>query len=309
MKVFLLIYNPAAGDRYFRLRLDTLVAEMQQRGCLVVPVRTECKEDTPRLVALARQFPCDGILVAGGDGTVHEVVNHMILADVDLPLGVIPVGTSNDLAAYWHLSKDIAHCAAVFAGGSVRAVDVGVVNGRYFLNVASAGLLTGVAHSADKALKHTLGKAAYYLKGFEEVPRFRSIPVRIQADDRLIEGDVILFLVMNGGTVGTFTRIAPAARMDDGKLDLLIVHRCSLAELVRILISLMSGAHFAHKAVEYLQASHITISSDEHLESDVDGEQGPPLPLDITLLPKKIRLFVPTSRSFHFRKIAGALRE
>ncbi len=308
MKTFLLIYNPASGDSYFKYHLDSLIAEMQKRQCLVMPVRAERKEDTPALVAIAKTFPFDGILVSGGDGTVHEIVNCMLQADIDLPLGIIPSGTSNDVATFLHLEKDVAKCAALFASGCIRAVDVGAVNGRYFLNVASAGLLTGVAHTVDRALKNTLGKAAYYLKGFEELPRFRAIPIRIKADERLIEGDIILFLVMNGGTVGSFTRIAPEARMDDGKLDLLIVHRCSLPELARILISLLSGTHFSHKAVEYLQASHITIESEEEVESDLDGELGPPLPLTISTLPQRIRLFLPSHRALHFRKIISSVK-
>lgn len=308
MKTFLLIYNPASGDGYFRYQLDSFVTELQKRQCCIVPVRTESKEDTPRLVAMAKDFPFDGLLVSGGDGTVHEVVNCMLNTGVDLPLGIIPSGTSNDLAVFLQLDKDIAKCAAVFAAGYTRAVDVGAVNDRYFLNVASAGLLSGVAHTADRTLKNTLGKVAYYLKGFEELPRFRSIPMRIQADDRIIEGDIILFLVMNGGTVGSFTRIAPAARMDDGKLDVLIVHRCSLPELARILISLISGSHLTHKAVEYFQTTRVDIDCHEPLESDLDGELGPLLPLSIAALPNKIRLFMPAHKAIHFHKITNAVK-
>lgn len=293
VKRFLLLYNPLSGDGYFKNRLDSFVAAMQKRHCLIMPVRTECKEDTPGLVALAKELAFDGILVAGGDGTVHAVVNALVSAEMDVPLGIIPCGTSNDVATFLGLDKDIDACAGLVAAGCVKQVDVGSVNGRYFLNVASGGLLTGVAHTVGQSLKSTLGKAAYYLKGFEELPRFRAIPVYIQADDVTIESEVILFLVMNGGIVGSFTKIAPEARMDDGKLDLLIVHRCTLPELALILISLLSGSHFSHKAVQYLQASHITISSPEELESDLDGELGPPLPLTIQALPRRISLFLP----------------
>ena len=296
MKSFLLIYNPVAGDGYFKYRLDSFVAEMQARQCWIMPVRTGGKDDMPRLVALAKEFPFRGILVAGGDGTVHEVVNSMLTEDLDLPLGIIPSGTSNDLSSFLGLVNDIPQCAELFAAGCAQPVDIGVVNGRYFLNVASAGLLTGVAHTVDQSLKSTLGKAAYYLKGFEELPRFRAIPMKIQADDLVIENEIILFLVMNGGIVGSFTRIAPQARMDDGKLDVLIVHRCTLPELARILISLLSGSHFNHKAVQYLQASRIVIESPEVLESDLDGELGPDLPLLISTLPQRIRVFQPSAK-------------
>ena len=180
MKSFLLIYNPVAGDGYFKYRLDSFVAEMQARQCWIMPVRTGGKDDMPRLVALAKEFPFTGILVAGGDGTVHEVVNSMLTEDLDLPLGIIPSGTSNDLSSFLGLVNDIPQCAELFAAGCAQPVDIGVVNGRYFLNVASAGLLTGVAHTVDQSLKSTLGKAAYYLKGFDNKKLNYDEKVRIE---------------------------------------------------------------------------------------------------------------------------------
>ncbi|WP_333595043.1 diacylglycerol/lipid kinase family protein [Anaerospora hongkongensis] len=307
MKIFLLIYNPAAGDSYFKYRLDSFVEHMQKQQCLLIPFRTGHKNDTLSLLTLTRQYALDGILISGGDGTVHEIINAMLTLGIDLPIGIIPSGTSNDLASFLRLEKDVEACAALFAGGLTRLVDVGAVNDRYFLNVASAGLLTGVAHTADRTMKNTLGKAAYYLKGIEELPRFRAIRMTICADDVIIDSEVMLFLVMNGGTVGSFDRIAPHARIDDGKLDLLIVHRCSLPELARILISLLSGAHINHKAVQYLQASRISIESDELVESDLDGELGPALPLTITALPQRLRVFSP-ARTVHFKKITGFIK-
>jgi len=307
VRIFLLIYNPAAGDSYFKYRLDSLVEQMQKQQCVLIPIRTSGKGDAFPLLALAKQYRLDGILISGGDGTVNEVVNAMLKLGIDLPIGIIPSGTSNDLASFLRLEKDIENCAALFTSGSTRVIDVGSVNDRYFLNVASAGLLSGVAHTADRTMKNTLGKVAYYLKGIEELPRFRAINMRIQADELSITSEVILFLVMNGGTVGSFNRIAPQARIDDGKLDLLIVHRCSLPELARILISLLSGAHINHKAVQYLQASHITIESDEPVESDLDGELGPALPLSITALSQQLKVFSP-HRPIHFKKITGFIK-
>lgn len=307
MKIFLLIYNPAAGDSYFKYRLDSLVEHMQKQQCLLIPIRTGRKEDTLALLNSTRQYELDGILISGGDGTIHEIVNAMFELGIDLPIGIIPSGTSNDLASFLRLEKDVEACAALFTNGFTKVIDVGTVNDRYFLNVASAGLLTGVAHTADRTMKNTLGKVAYYLKGIEELPRFRAINMCIRADDITITSEVMLFLVMNGGTVGSFDRIAPQARIDDGKLDLLIVHRCSLPELARILISLLSGAHINHKAVQYLQASHISIESDELVESDLDGELGPALPLTITALSKRLRVFSP-NRPIHYKKITGLIK-
>lgn len=291
MKQFLLIYNPLSGDAYFKYKLDEVVQEFQSKGCLVTPVRTERKEDTKELVRLAREIGADGIIVSGGDGTVHEVMNAMLELSLDIPVGIIPSGTSNDFATYLKLSRDLKQCAEVIAGGGMRAVDIGMVNNKYFINVASAGLLTGVAHTADTLLKNTLGKVAYYLKGIEELPSFRALPMRITADGRVLEDDVFLFLVMNSGVVGNFSSLVPNAAIDDGKLDLLIVNRCRLPELMRLFIGLLTGSHLNQRNITYMQAKDITIECRDDLDSDLDGELGPKLPLKITVVTNRIRVF------------------
>ncbi len=292
VKTFLLIYNPVAGAGEFKHRLDEFIAAMRARECLVMPLRTDSKEDVPILLSIIKIMPVDGVLAAGGDGTIHETANYLLTENIDVPLGIIPYGTSNDMAAFLDLPKELDACAEIFAAGYNKALDVGMVNGMYFLNVASAGLLSSVGHSVDRTLKSTLGKLAYYLKGFEEVPRFRTIPMKITADGRVIEDNMVLFLVMNGGIVGSFTKLAPQARMDDGKLDVVIVHRCSLRKMAGIMISLLSGTHFAHKEVEHIQAAEILIESGLAIGSDLDGELGPELPLKIRVVPQRLRVYM-----------------
>lgn len=293
MKKFILIYNPLSGDAYFKYKLDDFIAAMHRRECLIIPVRTMRKEDTVLIAQLAEEIRAEGILIAGGDGTVHEVVNVILGNKINLPIGIIPSGTSNDLANFLGLPNDIEACADLFSSGQSKYIDVGLANGRYFLSVASAGLLATVAHTADTALKNTLGKVAYYLKGFEELPRFKAIPMQIDADGIRIEEEVFLFVVANGGTVGSFPLAAPDAVINDGKLDMVIINRCSLPELMRIFITLLSGNHINNKFVTYIQASSISITSTENVESDLDGERGPLLPLQITTIPQGIGLYSP----------------
>ncbi|MPL77129.1 Diacylglycerol kinase [bioreactor metagenome] len=292
MKRFVLLYNPIAGDAYFKYKLDEFIERFQRRGCVIIPFKLLERIDTARFVNFAQEIGADGIIAAGGDGTLHSVINAMFTMDVDLPLGIIPSGTSNDFATFLKLGSDLEKCIEIIANGQIRAVDVGQVNGeRYFINVASAGLLTGVAHSADTMLKNTLGKVAYYLKGIEELPSFRPLKMRINADGAIIEDEIFLFLIANSGTVGSFRALAPNAQINDGKLDLLVASKCRLPELMRMFISLLTGTHINHKSVRYIQAKTITIECAEELVSDLDGELGPQLPLCVTALSNKLRIF------------------
>lgn len=295
MKRFILMYNPLSGDAYFKYRLDELVERFQKRGCVVIPLKLISRDDTPVFVGLSREFEVDGIIAAGGDGTIHSVINAMLAMNIDLPLGIIPSGTSNDFASFLNITNDIERCSDIIAAGQQRMVDIGQVNGeRYFINVASAGLLTSVAHSADTVLKNTLGKVAYYLKGIEELPNFRPLKMRINADGTVIDDEVFLFLIANSGTIGSFRNIAPNAKINDGKLDLLVASKCRLSELMRLFISLLTGTHINHKSVRYIQAENITIECAEELYSDLDGELGPRLPICVKALSNKLRIFTPS---------------
>lgn len=291
MKTFILIYNPLSGDATFKNRLDSLIECMRIHSCFVIPFRTSRKEDTAGFLALAKQAKAEGIIVAGGDGTLHEVVNIMLNASLAIPVGIIPCGTCNDFATYLGIDDDIEKCCQLIAKGHTTAVDVGKANQVYFLNVASAGLFTSVAHNIEAQLKNTMGKMAYYLKGLGQLPNFNAYRMKILADDTVIDEDVLLFLVMNSGIIGSFPKLAPQARTDDGKLDLLIVNKCSLHELMALLVRIVSGNLTGQKHITYLQAAKINIECDVNVESDLDGELGPNLPLNISVRPAAVKIF------------------
>ena len=291
LRKFILVYNPVSGDASFKFKLDNVIENFQHKGCIVIPFRITNKQDTSDFIQLTTDIGVEGIIVSGGDGTIHEVINIMLNHNLDMPLGIIPSGTSNDFAAYLQLDKNIDMCVDAIVRGIVKTFDVGKANEKYFFNVASAGLMTSVAHSADVVLKNTFGKMAYYLKGLGELPNFKALKMRITADGNYIEEDVFLFLVMNSGTVGGFPRLVPYAQIDDGKLDLLIVNKCNLPELMSLFISFLKGIHHNSKHVTYIQAKKIHIECLEELESDLDGELGPKLPLRIEVIPSKIKIF------------------
>ena len=216
MKKFLLVYNPMSGNAGFKNSLDEVVTILKQYNAFVIPFRTSEEDDVKEFVLLADEEAVDGIIVAGGDGTLHWVINGMLNANVNLPIGIIPSGTSNDFAGYLNIGYDLAECCRIITNGKTRTVDIGKANDEYFLNVASAGLLSSVAHNTEAQLKNTLGKLAYYLQGLSHLPRFRTLKVRITADGQVIKGEIFLFLVMNSSAAGSFPNLAPYAKIDDG---------------------------------------------------------------------------------------------
>ena len=291
MKKILLVYNPVSGSAAFKNKLDEIAEAFQRRGILLSLYRTQIGEN-PEFADFARLSGAEGIIAAGGDGTLHAVINWTKKFSLNLPVGVIGSGTSNDFAT--HLKIDnLENYFDVIAAGKIRTFDLGLVNGKnYFVNVASAGVFTSIAHEVDPRLKNVLGKPAYYLRGLGEITNFKSFRLKIKADGKIFEEEVFLFLVLNSPAVAGMKKITAAAKIDDGKLDLLAVKKCSPAQLVRLTKKLFEGECVQDEPnILYLQAKNFEIESDTKIISDLDGEIGDPLPLKIETIHEAVTFY------------------
>jgi len=292
MKKIRLFYNPIAGDRSFRNSLDNVIESFQAYKLQVVPYRLEGAKIPPAAFAGLNAEDYHSIVAAGGDGTLHQVVNAMVENNIDLPLGIMPAGTSNDFAAYLNLPRNFEACCKIIAEGVPVPVDLGTVNGINFVNVIGGGLLVDVPQKTDLNLKSILGKLAYYLKGLEQLPNFRPFKVQINSLGKSINDSVFLFLVLNSSVAGGFAKVAPDAKIDDGKLDVLVIKSCSLPEIVSIFIKLLRGEHLNSPYLDYFQTDEVIISSEQVIETDVDGEAGPDFPLYIKVKQNKLKVFM-----------------
>lgn len=290
MKKAKLIYNPYSGDKSFKNNLDTVIEELQEGNYSITFRRTLSIDDIYDEVKSSKGFDC--IIISGGDGSINHVINAMENENIRIPLGIIPSGTANDLANHLGLGKNIKQCAKIIANGNIKEVDLGKINDKYFINVAAAGLLTDVSQKIDINLKNTLGKLAYYIKGIEQLPNFRPIPIKITCDGTVYEENVYLFVILNGSTAGGF-KLAPEAVEDDNKLNLIALRVGNIVELFNLFIKIIRGEHINHNKVLYLEGEKFLIECEENFEADIDGESGPSFPLDISVLHKKIKVFVP----------------
>lgn len=290
MRRILLAYNPVSGHAAFKNRLDAVIDSFQRRGVMLSVYRT-CAEDNSSFAECVKLSGAEGVIAAGGDGTLHAVINWLKRSAIDLPVGVIGSGTSNDFAA--NLQLDEEKVIDAVAEGRTRPVDLGIVNGaEYFINVASAGVFTSIAHEVDSRLKNFLGKSAYYLRGLSELKNFRTVPLEIVADGQSVSVDAFLFLVLNSSCVAGFKKIADTAQIDDGKLDLLALKKCSVSNLVTLAKKILAGESIqGDDNILSLQAAQIEISSSAELTSDLDGEAGSSLPLKIETLRHALKFF------------------
>ena len=287
----MLFYNPVSGHAAFKNKLDWIVEAFQRRGILVVFYRTR-REGNEAFIPFVREVNPDGLLVAGGDGTVHEIVNLMMKGSLDLPLGIIGSGTSNDFATYLGVNTDLEAYLDTIASGRTRRVDLGLMDGTYFINVASGGAMACIAHEVNARIKNSLGKMAYYLKGIGELPKFRYFPLKIEADGAHYELETFLFVIINSPVVGSMKNVAHGVAVDDGKLDLLSIGKCSIPKLMSITADLIAGKPVSEREdVLHVQAKHFHIESGIPVESDIDGECGPMLPLTIETVPRAVAIY------------------
>lgn len=292
MRKIKLIYNPVAGDAQFRNKLDKVIERFQKSDCMVVPYRS-AKPGRLEEAFWDIEAGYDAVCVSGGDGTINTVVNIMASRGIDLPLGIFPFGTANDLASYLKIPKDVRKCCNIITEGKIRRVDIGKVNDRYFINVCSAGLLSDISYKTDTNMKNALGKIAYYIKGIEEIPKFTPIKMRMQYGDNIIEDNFLLFLILNGSSAGGFTKLAPGAIIDDGYMDVLAIKWANIPNVLNLLLKTIRGEHVNDPYLYHFQTDNLMITCEDSCETDIDGEKGPQFPLNIEVKKHFLRVFVP----------------
>jgi len=296
MKSVLLVYNPNAGSGTIKNHLDFIFAKFQDAGYHVIPVRGARPEELDPVMQEVDDLNVERIIAAGGDGTINQVVNAMARNNVDRPLAIFPVGTANDFAYYFRIPNEIEHMVDIALGDEMKPVDVGKINGQYFINVAAMGCLVDLSQRTDPNLKNTLGVLAYYLQGMVELPNLRPITMRFESEEFTGEEKVYFALVMNGKSAGSFKHLATPAEVDDGKMDVLLFKETPVIDFPQLALSILKGQHRENKNVVYFQTSHIVIDTDEVIGADVDGETAGSFPLDIRVIPRRLRILTGPER-------------
>lgn len=289
MKRIKFIYNPISGSGNSAKILDTVIATYQKYNKIVVPFRIG--ETFPLERALEDIHDnYEHLLIAGGDGTINRVLNLYMKKELTLPIAILPTGTANDFAKYLDIPLDTAEACEKILNSKVKQVDLGKVNDVYFINVFSFGLFTDVSQKTPTHLKNTFGKLAYYFNGMKEIPRFGKIDLKVESEDLTIQTKCFLAFVFNGQTAGNIN-IAYNSKIDDGLLDVILVKGENLLKLGNLAYNFLRGEHLEKAEQEnilYFKSKSLSLSSSQEITTDIDGETGPTLPVQIKCIPKAI---------------------
>ncbi len=264
--------NPCAGTKKANKFLTDILVLFGKHGYNNTVYLTEAKGDAKEYTKQnAKNF--DLIVAIGGDGTFNEVVAGVIKSGVDVEIGYIPSGSTNDFANSLKLSKNILKAASDIMDGNAQQIDIGSFNGRNFSYVASFGAFTEISYKTPQNLKNSLGYLAYALEGVKDIANLKSYHLRFDADGTLIEDDFIFGAICNSTSLGGVINLDPKlVDFSDGLFELLLIRLPKdLFELNEIVISLGSKKYNT-KMITFTSAKNIIIETDENINWTLDGE-------------------------------------
>jgi len=233
----------------------------------------------------------DLVVVGGGDGSVSSAA--LAVMESGLPMGLIPLGTANDLARTLGIPMDLMGAADVIVQGRTRRVDVGTVNGHAFFNVASIGLSSELAQGLDPVLKRRFGRLGYALAAIKVLAKARRFKARIREKGMTIEADTYQIAVGNGVHYGGGNVVQEHAEIDDGHLDLYSLEMKNLWKLALMLRSFRAGTHGAWKEVRTAKCIEFDIETKKPMPVNADGEIVTSTPAHFKVHPKAIAVFAP----------------
>ena len=298
MKRALFMYNPLSGDRSVPKRLDYVIERLQNNGILAQPFRIGYDGYKP----IKRHFNAknfDFVVVSGGDGTLNTAVNYMMKNKIKLPFAMIPSGTCNDFARSLNIGTDLDECINIILRDKIIDVDVGLVNDdTYFLSTFAGGLFVGISFNTNSELKKNLGAFAYYMMGLNEVKNIKPFKIKIkimdEGEEKVIEEEIFLFLVLNGKNAAGFSDIIAEADIRDGYMDVVLVKKSGPIELASLFFKVIHNEISSENNIRLIRAKECIIESNAALNVSIDGEKGIALPVKIKFMNKALSVFTNT---------------
>ena len=264
------IVNPVAGNGFALTVMEQIGEEMKKRG---IEYHVNQTASPGNATEIARQYADDpevtAVVSVGGDGTVREVAEG--LAGTAKTMGMIPAGTGNDFAKAVGISLKPEEALETLMKGKSRKIDTGEVNDGFFLNVCGTGFDVTVLDWAESYKKKYRGLTPYFLGLLKAIAHYESLQLKITVDGEIHEGRYLVCSIANGTHIGGGIPICPAARPDDGWLDVVMIRHVPRRRIPAYLPGLMRGKDLEFRITEHCRAKEIRISG-ENLRINIDGE-------------------------------------
>jgi YegS/Rv2252/BmrU family lipid kinase len=284
----LLLVNPHSrrGDQ----GVDAVIARLEAGGIRVIKDTFSAPEEVESDI-LRRAGEVDCAIVCGGDGTLCLAAPGLV--STGLPLGIMPMGTANDLARTLGVPESLDAAADVILAGWRRRIDLGTVNGRPFFNVASIGLSADLAATLSADLKRRWGRAGYAFAAIRVLARARRFSAWISENGATTRTRTMQIAVGNGRFYGGGTVVEETATIDDGHLDLYSLEMRNVWKLALMLRTFRAGMHGAWTDVRTARGTEFEIRTRESRRVNADGELITETPASFRCHPEAVTVFVP----------------
>ncbi len=302
-KKAVLIYNPTSGEAIFKDKLDEVINNIQNdldgngEGYYVDVFRICSYNDVFEYFKDKKDI--DIIIGSGGDGTINSIITAMNKYDIDVPIAIVSSGTANDFATSLNLPKDPVESVKLIHKNNIKKSDLGIVNGKYFINVTAVGLFANISSEVDQELKNAFGKLAYYAKGIEKsvekITKNLDFKVKITTSTEVYEDSFILMTILNTSNAGGFKKLSPNSNAEDGLFEFIGFRDTTPIKSVRSFLETLVGNHINNPNVLFFKDNYMKIevleNGNKPVHCDIDGELGPALPIEISVIPSKIKYF------------------
>lgn len=306
-----LILNPVAGTDsapLFLMRMNEKLRDIF--GDLDISLTTGAGDAREIAEKTARDENYSHIFIAGGDGTLNEVLNgvgRVENAFSRITFGLIPLGTGNDFADALGLPEDVEESLEIISRKRRVEIDVGQLNDKFFINVSAGGFIAEVSDAVNPELKTLTGKFAYLVGGAQVLFDYQPVKTKIKLASfastfdaetaqsaTVIEADfdIQMFAVCNSRLVGGGRMIAPFAAINDGFFDVCLVESMSTPEFLALLMQVPSGSHIEDARVEYFRTNEIEMTFEREIKVNADGEVFSTKYCKYKMLPRAAKFYV-----------------
>lgn len=271
-KSAMLIINPVSGKKLVLKHITNIVRSLMDGGYKVTTYITSCRGEATEFVRrYGREYQL--ICCTGGDGTLNEVLTGLAMERIDVPLGYIPCGSTNDFANSHRLSTDIPTATRRIAEGSTTRYDIGCFGEQYFSYVAAFGAFSWLSYTTDQRMKNALGHTAYILDALKDVYKIKPQHVRIEANGEVYEDEYIFGAICNSTSVaGTIELPSSIVDTADGKFEVLLIKMPeTILELNAIITGVLSQ-DYSCPSITFFQAESVDIVNEPGLLWSLDGE-------------------------------------
>ena len=277
-KHYFLIINPYSGTLKSRNALFEITDVLCGAGAFVTVGITQRRGHATELALEAAREGYDLIACCGGDGTLKETITGVLQSGVDLPIGYVPAGSTNDFAANMGIPTDPRAAATALVEGKPFRMDIGSWQGNtrhYFTYIASFGAFTAASYNAPQPTKNAIGHLAYILEGMKDLQNIQPQHVRVMADGKTYEDDYIFGAVSSSTSVGGIVKLDQNyVRLDDGLFEVILVRNPkNLAELGQIISTIQTSSYGQSPMFDFFHASSVSFDTFGPLAWSLDGER------------------------------------